>query len=206
MAGIDFSIQNIFSFIGYISPFIVTFLMVMISLMNQNIKGIIYLAGVLMVSVVTTLLINLAGSAGYVTKTNSPLCGIFNIPFLGSGGAGSIPPFNSVLIMFTFAYTYLPMLYNNQMNYPFFAFLLSLFLIDGISKVNEGCTRYMGVFIGGVIGYLLGSLFYMIIDISGHKDLLFFNEIASDKAICEKPTRKTFKCQVYKNGQLIKTM
>ena len=64
----------------------------------------------------------------------------------------------------------------------------------------------MGVFIGGVIGYLLGSLFYMIIDISGHKDLLFFNEIASDKAICEKPTRKTFKCQVYKNGQLIKTM
>ena len=46
----------------------------------------------------------------------------------------------------------------------------------------------------------------MIIDQSGHKDLLFFNEIASDKAICEKPTRKTFKCQVFKNGQLIKTM
>ena len=173
MAGIEFSIKNIFSFIGFISPFIVTFLMVMISFMNQNIKGIIYLAGVLMVSVASTLLINLAGKAGYVSTSKSPLCGIFNIPFLGQSTVGSIPPFNSVLIMFTFAYTYLPMINNNDMNYPFFAFLLSLFLIDGFAKVNEGCTRYIGVLIGGVIGYLFGALYYMLIDQAGHKDLLF---------------------------------
>lgn len=206
MAGIEFSLKNIFSFIGYISPFIVTFLMIMISFMNQNIKGIIYLAGVLMISVATTLLINLAGKAGYVSASNSPLCGIFNVPFLGQSNPGSIPPFNSVLIMFTFAYTYLPMMSNNEMNYPFFAFLLSLFFIDGFAKVSEGCTRYIGVFVGGMIGYLFGALYYMLIDQSGHKDLLFFNEITSDKAFCEKPTQKTFKCKVYKNGQVIKTL
>ena len=204
MAGIDFSLQNIFTFVGYISPFLVTFLMVMISFMNQNIKGLIYLAGVLIVATISTLLINLAGQAGFISSSNSPLCGIFNVPFIGETTQGSIPPFNSVLIMFTFAYSYLPMISNNEMNYPFFAFLLSLFLIDGVSKVSEGCTTYIGVFIGGIIGYLMGAFYYMIIDMSGHKDLLFFNELSSDKAICTKPSRKTFKCKVYKNGQVIK--
>ena len=38
MAGIELSLGNIFTFLSYISPFIVGFLIIMISFMNQNIK------------------------------------------------------------------------------------------------------------------------------------------------------------------------
>jgi hypothetical protein len=37
----------------------------------------------------------------------------------------------------------------------------------------------------------------------GSGKYLFFNEVSSNKDICYQPSEQTFKCSLYKNGELI---
>ena len=37
----------------------------------------------------------------------------------------------------------------------------------------------------------------------GSGKYLFFNEMSSDKQVCYKPSNQTFKCSLYKDGQII---
>jgi len=37
----------------------------------------------------------------------------------------------------------------------------------------------------------------------GSGNYLFFNELSSNKDVCYQPSKQTFKCNVFKNGELI---
>jgi hypothetical protein len=37
----------------------------------------------------------------------------------------------------------------------------------------------------------------------GSGKYLFFNEVSSNKEMCSQPKKQTFKCSLYKNGELI---
>ena len=39
---------------------------------------------------------------------------------------------------------------------------------------------------------------------TGNDKMLYFNEILSNKVICGRPSESTFKCAVYKNGELLR--
>ena len=39
--------------------------------------------------------------------------------------------------------------------------------------------------------------------INTNKNFLFINQVSSNKEICSMPSAQTFKCSVYKNGELI---
>ena len=58
----------------------------------------------------------------------------------------------------------------------------------------------LGMAIGLLLGTSHGSFFGGVL---GHKDLLFYNEIISNNVICNRPAKQTFKCQVYKGGELV---
>ena len=49
---IEFTYTNILQFASFISPFILGFFLVMSSIFNQDLKGFVYLAGVLMSSII----------------------------------------------------------------------------------------------------------------------------------------------------------
>ena len=201
-------IGNVFEFLSYIAPFLVGFLMIMISFMNKNIKGIVYLGGVTLLAIINIFLQNIAAAKGFVIPNpEGKINGICNVFLLGnsiSANLASIPPFNSVFIAFTIAYTYLPLRGTNDTNYWFFGFLLSLFMLDGFVKVNRSCTTPIGVLLGGMIGYMFGTFFYGIIEGAGLGKLLYFSEMSSTKQVCSRPTKQKFKCDVYQNGKLIK--
>ena len=38
------------------------------------------------------------------------------------------------------------------------------------------------------------------------ESLLFFNDLTSNNVVCKRPTNQTFKCSVYKNGQVIQDL
>ena len=50
---IQLSITNVFRFISYITPVLLIFFMIMISVFNQDVKGLIYLGGVLITIFIT---------------------------------------------------------------------------------------------------------------------------------------------------------
>jgi hypothetical protein len=37
----------------------------------------------------------------------------------------------------------------------------------------------------------------------GSGKYLFFNEVSSNKEVCYQPSKQTFKCQMYKDGELV---
>ena len=108
-----------------------------------------------------------------------------------------------MFIAFTAAYLILPMYYNDQMNYPVFITFLSLFMINAWTNVANKCTPATGAILGGLIGVVCALSWFSIFYGSGMGKLLYFNEVASNKVMCEKPTQQQFKCEVYKNGKLI---
>ena len=170
----------------------------MSSLFNQNLKGLVYLAGLLIASLLNIMFMNLIGSGRDENEAFS--CSIFDIPHVSQYNS---PYPSSLIIAFTVAYLVLPMKYNNQMNYAVLGFLLCLLGVDVLTKVQNKCTTYAGSILGGLVGFLLGTIWYIFFHAAGFDSLLYFDELRSDNVICSRPSKQTFKCSVYKNGELI---
>lgn len=196
---IAFTTSNIFQLFSAISPLLLGFFLVMSSLFNLNLKGLVYLAGVLLASAINILLMQV------IKNPKSPgrnfACNMIEYPDVMT--SYDSPSISSVFIAFTTAYLVLPMNYNEQMNYPVLACLLFLLGMDGYNKVRLSCTPTSGVIFGSLFGFLLGSIWYLIFHKGGYDSLLYFDELKSNKVMCSKPSKQTFKCSVYKNGQLV---
>jgi hypothetical protein len=171
----------------------------MSSLFNQNLKGLVYLAGILIAVVINIFLMNQLGSKRD-TVNSAFTCNLIDIPFMN--GFNSPAP-SSLFIAFTIAYLVLPMKYNGQMNYVILASLLCLLVMDGVTKVSKNCTTKGGTFLGALVGLILGAVWYSLFHISGYDSLLYFDELQSNNVVCSKPSKQSFKCSVYKNGELV---
>ena len=195
---IQLNFANMLELFSLMSPLLLGFFLVMSSLFNQNLKGLVYLAGVLIAVVINIFLMNQIGSKKDETASFS--CDFINIPFMNHFNS---PAPTSLFIAFTFAYLVLPMRYNNQMNYVILAVLLCLLVLDGITKVNKRCTTAGGTFLGALVGFVLGATWYTLFHMSGYDSLLYFDELQSNNVVCSRPSKQSFKCSVYKNGELV---
>lgn len=198
MAGIELTFSNILQLISVLSPILIAFFMIMLSFMNQNVKGLVFIAGALLASFLNIPLMNTIKSP--VNNDASLSCNLIEIPYLN---AYNSPSPTSLFIAFTFAYLFLPMMYNNQMNYGVISALLCLFALDSVSKVTNKCTTVGGAVLGALVGFMFGSIWYTIFHMVGADEVLYFDEMESNAVKCEKPSSQTFKCSVYKNGQLV---
>jgi len=199
----ELNFKNVFGFISTVSPILLGFFMLMISVFNQNVKGLIYLAGTIIAILINTFILRMEDH-NHVEGGANPSCGIFEYPASGTGGKHyKTPSSNSMFIAFTFAYLIMPMYVNGTMNVSVILSLLGLFSIDAYSGITNGCSKIPGVALGGVVGLLLGFAWFSVFHKTGHASLLFYNEIASDGVVCDRPSSQTFKCRVFKNGELI---
>jgi hypothetical protein len=197
----ELTLTNIFQFASALSPLLLGFFLLMTSVFNQNIRGIVYLAGVLIACVINLVLMGVIRSRRDVNA--AALCDLVSLPFVNGYNS---PSLSSLFIAFTIAYLVLPMTYNDNMNYGVLAVLLGLFVMNAISRVTNRCTTTIGIFLGALVGLVLGGLWYTLFHSTGHDSLLFFNEVSSNNVVCSRPAKQTFKCSVYKNGELIKQL
>jgi hypothetical protein len=195
---IALTLSNILQFFSFIAPTLLIFFLFLSSLFNQNLKGLVYIAGILIASTINIIFMNIVGSQ--VSDDASFSCNLFDIPHVSQYNS----PYPSTLIIaFTIAYLVLPMKYNKQMNYVVLIFLMCLLGVDIVTKVQNKCTTYPGTVLGALVGFLLGTIWYVLFYSLGYSSLLYFDELRSDNVQCSMPTKQTFKCSVYKNGQLI---
>jgi len=117
------------------------------------------------------------------------------------------------ILTFTLMYFYMPMImvssqsHVNVVNYGVLAFFLSYIMLDLFIKSSLNCIPSFfsqiviadllgGFFLGGLIAgvFMYGSVL---------RRYLYINEINNNKEICSMPSKQQFKCQVYKNGELV---
>jgi hypothetical protein len=154
--GMQLNFSNMLQFFAAISPILLAFCLVMLSIFNSDIKGMVYLGGVLIASLINLFILN-------TLKVKSqtlipPMCNLVDFPFNLNEYVS--PAFNSMFIAFTLAYLYLPMQYISGINYPVLMFITGLLVLDGGTKIMGGCTTFSGVALGTLVGFVLGIIWF----------------------------------------------
>jgi len=193
------SFSNLLQFFAAISPILLAFCLVMISLFNSDIKGMVYLGGILIACLINLFVLNTLKVKS--EKLIPSYCNLVEFPF--NLNEYISPAFNSMFIAFTLAYLYMPMQYISGINYPVILFVTGLLVLDAGTKITGGCTTFGGVALGTLIGFILGLLWFITFYSTGHEDLLFFNAEPSNNVVCSRPSKQTFRCKVFRNGEVI---
>ena len=187
----DPTFNNVFKIITLISPFFLVLLLVTISIINSDIKGFVYLGGVILLFFFF-----------FIFQSSMPfnqpveMCAIWNV------GPFRYPSFISALYTYTIVYLFFPMITNEVYNFPLLIMLLIIYISDIIIRCFKmACTNLIGVMIGSVAGIIFAVIFILML--SNNKELLYYNDLISSKVACSVPSKQKFKCSVYNNGQLI---
>ena len=196
---LDFS--NLLQFFAAISPLLLAFCLVMISLFNSDIKGLVYLGGILIASLINLLLLNTWQDKHILGLDIPKYCNLIEFPFYSNEYIS--PAYNSMFIAFTLAYLIMPMQFISSINYPVILFITGLLVLDGGTKIMGGCTKFRSVASGTILGGLLGIAWFVAFYSTNHKDLLYFNAESSNNVVCSRPSKQTFKCRIFKNGEII---
>jgi len=195
---------NLFAF-GYLflrlAPFILVCFFTLSSIFNQDFKGIVYLAGVLLS---TFFAMTVSKAFGFQRPDNYPE--ICNFLMLDASGDGFNLPLGTNMLTFTFAYLAYGMQVNdvvkeNLFSYMFFFILLGL---DTIWNYANSCYSAGQLIFAGILGMSAGFIWGGVLNGSNAKHLLYFSAL-SKHDVCSRPSKQTFKCEVYKNGKKIAT-
>ena len=177
------------------TPYFIVFFFIFVSIINSNIKGFIYVIGLIFVY----LIINI-----FKFSTNRPT--LSETCKQLSEYHTSNPAFVSGLYAYTIIYMLLPMIFNNTFNILFIIFLFIFFTIDiVVRKISFKCLNFMDIFQGVLFGVLIGGIWAYVLKVSGNKNLLYYEDILSNKETCTK-VKNNFTCSIYKNGQILRSV
>ena len=205
-----FQPYNIIVFISFFSPVILATIIAASSFMNQNANGFIYLGFLLASVVVRSYIYMMSGSKDIIVNDNT-IC--TSVQYSKYGNAS----FTAFVNSFTAMYLLLPMFTNNNANYFILAGLIVYFCLDIAIKSSKKCIKsYSDLIINVLFGLSLAAIIVTLMYSGGSVQYLFFDSSSSSSSSstttstssssnnvqCSMPTKQTFKCAVYKNGEL----
>jgi hypothetical protein len=198
---LESNLKNIYAYFASLSPLYISAYLLISSISNGDIgKSGMYLAGLVLVLFIHSIIAMTIG--GKFEETSSSKykleCNFIQVPLLSDF---MIPNLNSTLLAFIFTYLIMPMQTYNSYNVVLLSIIGAFFGINAVSKVLHGCTTMVGILISVVIGFIIGFAWYSIVLTSNPKLLFFASE--GGQPICSRPSKQTFKCKVYKNGEVI---
>ena len=207
MADINFtpSISSIkkpydLSFISAISPIILIIIVVSASIVFQNLKGFIYLGFLMVACIIRSFIYNTSNINKQINNLiiNNDKCNQINY-----GAKGET--FSIFVFSFTMLYIAYPMFTNGIVNFWVPFSILFAGCLDLAYKFTNGCfgTNSGDIYSNILSGSLLAAFITWAMTSGGSGKYLFFNELSSSNEVCYKPKNQTFKCSVYKNGELI---
>jgi hypothetical protein len=183
-------------FLTFFSPIILAVSITSLSFMFQNFKGLIYLGFLLAVCIVRNYIYMLSGSPPIVNDRT--ICNSVQYSKYGN------PTFSAFVFAFTIMYLSMPMFSNGAANLWVFISLVAYAFIDIFIKVYKNCIPKMSdLFLNVLMGLASGAAIVSFMYIGGSGKFLFFNEVSSNKDICYKPKEQTFKCNLFRNGEMV---
>jgi len=193
---IDFSF--IFNLFSKLSPFIIICFFTMQSMIKQDLKGIIYLAGVIFACTANILFGNFPYLQKINTSDNLPssryhLCRLIEF----SNGPMSYIPLGLTILGFTMTY----LVYNATLfkivkfNYMTFGFLTLLIINDFYFNLFSSCAKIEALIISLVIGILTGVLWGFTINTIGDPKLQLITGL-NPNTTCYAPKNQKYRCKV----------
>jgi len=197
------SIKNGFILLTSLSPLLLSFFLIMASIIDTSLRGLVYLGGVLI-----CYLVNLILTISFSSPPQSPRpndCTLINWGWAPTN-LNDMFASNTMFLAFTSVYIIMPMILANQINIAMIVVLGLLYIGDAITRTMRGCIGPLNVFLGTLVGGLLGAGYASAFYYTQNGNLLYFNEIISNNQVCSRPQKQKFKCAIYKNGELVKRL
>jgi hypothetical protein len=199
--------MKIFNSLSFYSPIIICVSIVVFSMFTATMeKALVFFAWIFMITFVRIILFKGLGS------------NVAEIPEICTTGLTEmfIPKdvtYSVYILSFTLMYFLMPMIMvsvqskTNAVNYGVLAFFVAYIVLDLFIKKSLMCIP--GFFNVTVITNVLGGLFLgaliagLIMYGTALKPYLYINEINSNKEVCSMPSKQTYRCNVFKNGELV---
>lgn len=193
----DLNIVNIFYLIFRLAPFIIVSYFTLQSIFNQDLKGLIYLFGLIVAAVLTILIGNV------IPFPNTPILSVdkyskakCNSLTLGSDAPISRLPLSQTVFGYTLAYLSYFIGVNNltTQNIPTFVIFPILILADMFWNVSNDCSSNELLLAALIIGGFVGAIWALIIDSTKIANLSYFSGI-TNKDVCSKPSKQMIRCK-----------
>jgi len=184
-----------------LAPFFLVCFFSLSSIFNQDYKGIVYLVGLLFSCFCVDSIGNLL-PISYIPIENRPE--ICNAIKLGGINDNTKLPLSQSIFGFTYAYLLWWIIKNNftLQNLPTLIFFPVMIIFDIIWNVNNTCYTFWQLTISLFMSAFFGTFWAFIIDSTNTPNLKYFSGMKQEE-VCSVPSQQTFRCNVYKNGQLI---
>jgi hypothetical protein len=118
--------------------------------------------------------------------------------------------YSTYILIFSLVYFVTPMIViskqnkTNSINYSVIIFFVAYICFDiGIKFYYKCIDASSGLIVDIFCGILLAAITVVTLMASHNTNVLFINELTSNKEICTRPSKQQFKCSVYKNGEVI---
>lgn len=183
-----FTMQNHVTILGFLTPYIIIAYFILSGIFhNKYMNSLFYLMG----------LIFTYGIAYIFTYNN----GFGECNFFGPANLSSAPYPNLSFMVYTLAYVVSSMMSNNNWNIPVVIILLLLSIISGVVSYSYKCATSMTIIVSSVIGIMVGVIWSSSVYGISPTYLYFSND--DDKMSCKENGNQEFKCDVYKNGEIL---
>jgi hypothetical protein len=190
---------NLAVLLTFYSPLIVSIIIISLSFVFQNFKGFIYLLWLIVFTWIRSIGLEITGAKPIFYREND-LCSMIQYSKYGNS------TFSMFFISFSLVYICLPMIINKDINYFLLSAFLFYLLLDVGVRYYSGCvTKISEIFLDCLLGITTGVISTMAMYMTKTQKYLFFNEVSSTKDVCSLPSKQTFKCSLYKNGELVST-
>lgn len=219
----DLNIVALSYFFLRLAPFVLVCFFSLSSIFNQDFKGLVYLVGLIFASFGSMLFANIFDiiDQNILTKPNArpEICNMLTV----NGMELSRLPLAQNTFGFTFAYLLFAMITNSSIpdskknnpwyskifsyslfyqNIPTIIFFTLLIVFDFVWNLQNTCYTWPQLLISLSFGAAFGLLWGKIINSTNTDTLTYFSGYNNNE-VCSKPSKQTFQCKVYKNGQVI---
>lgn len=189
---IDF--KFIFYLFSRIAPFLIASFFVLQSIIRQDLKGVIYLAGLILACTITILFGSFPGFQHINEKTKLPdarynACRLIEF----SGGPISYLPLGMTMLSFTFFYLLYTVIKYNLVDKNSLMIIMFVILIisDFAYNYNNKCAKPWVVTISLIIGGGVGVLWSYIINLIGDSNLQIITG-TNPNITCKRPNKITY--------------
>lgn len=206
MLGEKNGLIRIFYLFLRLAPFIIVCYFILLSIFNKDIKGIIYLSGLLFAAIIVKQIADLQifGDDNGLTVPKEMLNNC-NLTYLGDDGtAFSKAPLGVMVLFFTLAYLVTGMVTHSRKelnlltdNIP--TLLLFVILISAECRFQyvNGCKGPRYISYTALLSAFLGVMWAMVVENNGFGALQYFNGISSAQQC--KTSKKIYTCKKVTN-------
>lgn len=196
--------------IGYLflrlAPFILVCFFSLSSIFNQDLRGVVYIIGLIFTCIIISLVGNPLKQWFVTDDILTSRTGMCNLVTIGNTDSFSTFPLSQITYGYSMAYLGYFMQLNKHnsfaQNIPAIVFFCLLTLFDLVWNKKYGCFTVIQCFFGFALAFAIGIGWAAIIRSTKTPELSYIAELNTSES-CSRPARQTFKCDVYQNGKLL---